>query len=127
MYADDLLLLSLSIVDLQYLVDICTKELKDLDMKINSTKSCCLRIGPRTSIPPVNIVVDVDSSIVSWNNELKYLGLTYVSGCKLRCNFHLKKVKYFGSVNNIFCKIGNKSAADVILSLIYSKCTPILL
>jgi len=50
-----------------------------------------VRIGPRISIPPVNIVVD--GSIVSWNKELRYFVLTFVSGCKLQCNFHLKKAK----------------------------------
>jgi len=51
-------------------LDICSKELNDLDMQKNSKKSCCLKIGPRTRIPPVNIVVD--SSVVSWNNEGTY-------------------------------------------------------
>jgi len=40
-------------------------------------------------------------------------------------NFSSKEPKkYLGSVNNIFCKVGNTSAVDVLLFLIYSKCTP---
>jgi len=52
---------------------LCSKELKDLDMKMNSAKSCCLRIGQRTSIPPDSVPVNivVDSSNVSWNKELR--------------------------------------------------------
>jgi len=76
MYADDLLLLSLSIVDLQCFVDICTRELNDLDMKINSTKSCCLRIGPRTSIPAVNILVNDNN--VSWSSLVVNLNVIFI-------------------------------------------------
>ena len=47
MYADYLLLLSISIFDLQCMIDICKKELDWLDMKINIKKSSCIRIGSR--------------------------------------------------------------------------------
>ena len=47
MYADDLLLLALSIEDLQNMINICKSELDWLDLKINSNKSSCIRIGPQ--------------------------------------------------------------------------------
>jgi len=47
MYADDLILLSISISDLQKMLDICNKGFHDLDLPINIKKSCCLRVGPR--------------------------------------------------------------------------------
>jgi len=48
MYADDLLLLSISVTHLQKMLDICVKELASLDMKINVKKSNWLRIGGET-------------------------------------------------------------------------------
>ena len=42
MYADDILLMSISISDLQILVDICSKELILIDMIVNVCKSVCM-------------------------------------------------------------------------------------
>jgi len=49
MYADNLVLLSISVCDLQALVNICVNELALIDMIINCNKSGCLRIGNRQS------------------------------------------------------------------------------
>jgi len=45
MYADDLLLLSKSLCDLQLMIDICCAELEGIDMCLNVKKSQVLRIG----------------------------------------------------------------------------------
>src|SRR5207244_11923819 len=45
MYADDLLLLSSSITDLQKMVNLCVREFEAIDLSINLQKSCCVRIG----------------------------------------------------------------------------------
>jgi hypothetical protein len=57
MYADDLILISISLMHLQLLVDICKQEFDKIDMQINGSKSGCLRIGPRHAMPcePINI------------------------------------------------------------------------
>jgi len=34
---------------LQKALEICQRELENLDMSINAKKTCCLRIGPRAS------------------------------------------------------------------------------
>jgi len=47
LYADDKLLLTLSVESLQKLVTICATELASLDMSTNGNKSVCMRIGPR--------------------------------------------------------------------------------
>ena len=46
MYADDLLLISISITDLQQMIDICTGVLDSCNLDINSSKTVGLRIGP---------------------------------------------------------------------------------
>jgi hypothetical protein len=45
-YAGDILLIAPTVMSLQTLVTICEKELQELDMQINATKSACTRIGP---------------------------------------------------------------------------------
>ena len=57
MYADDLILLSISIHDMQAMVDICEIEFKNILMSINSKKSACLRIGDRHNVPSKSITI----------------------------------------------------------------------
>ena len=44
MYADDLVLLSISVSDLQNLINVCADVLTDLDLTINFVKCQCIRI-----------------------------------------------------------------------------------
>src|SRR6267154_969380 len=44
LYADDLLLLSISVSDLQLMIDKCIYVLNGLDLQLNSSKSFCMRI-----------------------------------------------------------------------------------
>ena len=55
MYADDLLLLSISITHLQKMITICVDVLGACDLEVNAKKSCCLRIGPRHNIISCNV------------------------------------------------------------------------
>ena len=46
MYADDLLLMSASVSDLQLMLDICGVEGRNLGIEFNSKRSLCMDIGP---------------------------------------------------------------------------------
>jgi len=46
-YADDIMLISPSVVEIERLLYACENELNWLDLAINFKKSCCVRIGPR--------------------------------------------------------------------------------
>ena len=124
MYADDLLLMSISICDLQSMVDICVKEFKEIGLSINIKKSVCLRIGPRYKIPVSSI--SVDNSVLEWKSQLKYLGVTLLAGTTIKCNLQIVRQKYFRSLNGIFGKIGTQSSTAVTLSLINCFCVPVL-
>jgi len=47
LYADDILLISLSVTNPERMLHRCEHELAWLDMSINRKKSCCLRVAPR--------------------------------------------------------------------------------
>jgi len=47
LYADDILLLSPTVCELQNVLHMCERELDALDLTNNVKKSCCLRIGTR--------------------------------------------------------------------------------
>jgi len=51
----------------------------------------------------------------------------FVSGRVFNCSFHYAKSRYLRSFNAILSKVGRFASEEVIISLIYAKCVPILL
>ena len=78
LYADDILLISSSVCELQRIFDVCERELVWLDMAINTKKSCCIRIGPRNDYACANITTSQGYSL-PWTIEIRYLGIYSVS------------------------------------------------
>ena len=74
MYADDLILLSISVTDLQNLFNVCSEIFIELDLPINVSKCHCMRIGPRfdVSCTPLKI----QDNEVNWVDNINYLGVT---------------------------------------------------
>ena len=63
-YADDILLLSPSVVDFKKLVHLCEREMIWLNMAINCfKKSCCLRIGSHCDIKCANTLTPCGHAI----------------------------------------------------------------
>ena len=58
MYADDLILLAISLEDLQEMINVCSEEFIKLDMKPNAKKSCCMRVGKRFNSKVNDILID---------------------------------------------------------------------
>ena len=126
LYADDILILTSSITELQRLFQRCENELIWLDMSINTCKSCCLRIGLRFD-KPVCAILTLSGSPLPWVNELRYLGI-YIQNARLfKCSFNQAKRCYYRALNAIFGRIGRFASEEVVLQLIASKCVPILL
>ena len=104
MFADDLILLSISVRDLQLMVNMICEELIDLDMTINIVKSCSVKIGQNYEVNPKEILIDTNYNVLQWRSSMKYLGLTFSSGKKLKCDFHMIKSRLFASINGILGK-----------------------
>ena len=126
LYADDILLLSPSVTGLQMLIDTCEKELDNIDMLINVKKSVSTRFGSRFNKPCAELVSNHGGSI-KWSPYCCYLGIQFISGSTFRCKHDDAKSRFFRAFNAIYSKVGRFSSEDVILSLIRSKCIPILL
>jgi len=125
MYADDLILLDLTVSDQQKMINICKVELDWLDMKVNAKKSGCIRIGQRCDAVVSKIFIDGEP--IAWVSELPYLGIVIKSAKTFKCCFHLKKLKFYRSINGILGKLGNSPPISVILSLVSINCNRILL
>ena len=93
LYADDLLLLSISVTDMQKMVDIVRTELDWLDMSINIHKSVCLRIRRRYDAPTSEIVIA--NIPIKARREFKYLGMFIVAAKSSKLNLHQAKNEIF--------------------------------
>jgi hypothetical protein len=125
MYADDLLLLAISLRDLQAMIDLCVEEFDNLDLKINIKKTVCMRIGKNHSEKVA--FMSINSHLLDWKQEIRYLGVYILSGNSFKCNMQLARQKFFRALNGIFAKIGTKASPNVILSLVDAYCLPVLL
>ena len=124
MYADDIILLAISICDLQAMLNICLTFFDDLDIEINAKKSNCMRVGPQHKITSAEI--NVKNVILDWKAEIKFLGVNLTCGNHLGINLQSARQKYFQAANGIFAKIGTLSSPAVLISLVDSFCVRIL-
>ena len=74
MYADDLILLSITVSDLQSLLDMCGTLFSNLDLPINISKCHCLRIGPRYKVTCRSLTIFGVN--IDWVSETRFLGIT---------------------------------------------------
>lgn len=125
-YADDIILLSPTVTGLQILFNVCEIELSILDMQINSKKTQCIRFGRNFDKNCHNLHTSQDVAL-QWVTSCRYLGVYFVSGINVRCSFEESKRKFFRAFNAIFGKVGRQSSETVILTLLHSKCIPVLL
>src|SRR5271165_3878920 len=124
MFADDLLLMAISVCDLQCMVNLCLDDFENMDMKINVNKSVCIRIGVRHKAEVANFVIQTQA--MEWKCELKHLGVYLLSAKVLKSNLQSVRQKYFRALNGLFAKVGTRSSPMVTLSLIDSFCVPLL-
>ena len=125
MYADDLLLLSVSITHMQLLINMCNSILTEYGLQLNSGKTTCIRIGNRHN--QVGSVLYLNNQALQWHAQLRYLGVYILSARSFKCNLQSARHNFYRAANDIFSKIKSSNNPTVILSLTASFCTPVLL
>ena len=123
MYADDIILLSPSILGLQGMLDICYDFGCNNDIIFNSKKSVCLMVSTRDCNVKCNMYLGIHE--LSWVTTLKYLGVHFIAKKDLVVDVMPNKCKFHAALNSIMCK--SKFAAEPVkLQLIKSFCLPLL-
>jgi len=84
-------------------IEICEGEMAWLDMCFNVNKSCLLRCGPRYKKPCVAILLN-GNLLREWST-VKYLGVTFESGLKLKVSLVAKRIEFFGAFNYIYMSV----------------------
>lgn len=124
MYADDLILLSASVKELQLMLDICSQIGDELSVKFNPSKSKCMVIGPHLNLKPYPLTLG--NLALPWVSSLEYLGISIMSHKSFKIDLSNVRRKFFASVNSILSKC-NFTSDIVKLSLLESYSLPILL
>jgi len=125
-YADDILLLTPTVSELQNLLNTCERELQALDLIINVKKSCCLRIGPHIDVNCERLC-SLPGTFLPWTKEVEYLGIYLVSSKRFKISTEHSRRSFYRAANAIFGRIGRIATEEVVLHLLLSKCVPILL
>ena len=119
MYADDLILISASILDLQSMLDICNSVGSSLGLKFNSKKSHCIFIGPSPIARLPSMLIG--DQTIHWSQQIKYLGVWINAHKNFNVDLKESRRKFFMTLN---CILSNtKFACDLVrLKLLESYC-----
>ena len=124
MYADDILLLSSSCIELQKMLNACSDLGDILGIRFNSKKSRCVIIGPNkpSKLPDMYI----DNDLLQWCDKIKYLGIFIKSDARFRVDYSEARRKYFSALNSIVCN--SKFCTEIVIfELVEKQCMPLLL
>ncbi len=124
MYADDVILISPSVSELQNMILICCEELALLDLSLNLGKSVALRMGKGWKRNCCALMTS--ETAIKWVNETRYLGLYLMSGPKFSCNFEKTKIKYYRAANAILARLGKQENPTVTVHLLQTMAFPII-
>ena len=99
-YADDIILLSASICDMQSMINSCFTEGAKIDIIFNASKSCLFKVG---KVFNENLMsLKLGSQSLCWMNKLKYLGLYFISSKSLKVDILNCIRKCYSSNSAIF-------------------------
>jgi len=123
LYADDIIFLSASLAVLQKMLDIATITAETLLLEFNTKKSVCIAFGPR--IPDQLPSMLLSYKHIEWRDSISYLGVTFLSGKRIKTDCNVLKRKFYTACNCVFSNCYNVSEV-VQLQLQESYCLPIL-
>ena len=122
-FADDILLLSASIIHLQNMLYICNNFGLEFDVKFNPIKSHLIQVGLDNNVTlPELMLCNV---FIKWCTQVRYLGIFINSGNKFSISSDTCRRKFLGSVFAILQKCNNISE-EIKCHIIQHSCLPIL-
>lgn len=117
LYADDMLLLSPSVMGLQKMLDLCLSTSNLLALKFNANKSFCMAIGKHSKFAISPMLLGDDN--VAWVHSIKYLGIKVTGGKSLMFDSDSIKQSFFAASN---CIYAHAKHLDEIVHLSLQEC-----
>ena len=124
MYADDVLLVSASVVKLQKMLDLCFEFANDNGLKFNSVKSGCLVFGKGFDNCKLADMT-IGNECINWVPSYMYLGLKIVSGRQFSVDVDGRRSKFCAAVNSVLSHKTSLSE-ECIMHIIKTQCLPVL-
>jgi hypothetical protein len=125
LYADDVLLLSNSVTELQHILDICVATMNEIGMSFNVKKSGFMRCGNRSDVKCSTMYLG-DYKLEQWTS-IKYLGVVLKAGKTMTADFVEAKSSFYRCFNSIYAKSCMADVETIPIMLINSMCVPKLL
>jgi len=125
LYADDILLVSHSVSDMQAMLDLCSQEAGALDFTVNAKKYVVLRIHPRYNQASASLTLSGET--LSYVDQCKYLGVVLTSFKYFKCSFDHVKSKFYRCFNTVFYRSKNAGSELVSVQLMQLICVPVLI
>jgi len=98
-YADDIILLSASVLQLQAMIDVCNKCGDDLDIQFNAAKSSLFTVGKDCKEKLINL--HIGNSNICWSDSMKYLGVHFQSARCMKVDISVCIRRFYASSNAI--------------------------
>ena len=122
-YADDLIVLSSSVMQLQCILNLCCNFGKECDLTFNIDKSCCGCIGIPISVKQPVLVLD--GKVLRWADSFYYLGVNFLVGSSLKVDCKPRILKFISSVCSVLHhKV--KGFESIFADILIKKCLPVL-
>jgi len=122
MYADDLLLLSPSLLGLQSMLDICSSYGGLHDIIFNANKTVIMPVG-RNLVHKSEMYIA--NQLITWVDRFKYLGVSFLGRSSLVVDVMPVKRKFYGALNSVFSR--HSSIDEMVkLHLVRAFCLPLL-
>jgi len=104
LYADDVLLLSPSVIGLQNMLDKCFELASTLSLEFNVEKSHCIAIGKMCNKELTPMILGFYS--IQWCEAIKYLGVYLQGGRSLKFDINSTKRTFYAACNSFLHSSG---------------------
>jgi hypothetical protein len=125
LYADDILLISGSIVKLQFMLDLCYNFGYSNDLMFNAKKSVCMAFGKLCDVASESqLCIGLDR--INWVEMCVYLGVNICSGRKFHTNCEERRRKFCVAANTVISH-NSMLSEECYMHLLNRQCVPILM
>ena len=123
-YADDVLLLSGSVIKLQKLLDLCNDYANEFSLVFNNKKSWSMMYGKEYEYDMKKVQFAGD--YIEWVSEGVYLGVKLIAGKCFKTDVGERKRKFFAVFNNVIAN-GGFLSEECLMEIYNKQCIPILM
>jgi len=125
LYADDILLIANSVMEMQKMLDVCFNMMHDIDMCFNVSKSVAMRCGDRFKASCASLTLG--GNVIHYTDKLKYLGVVFKAGKRITCACDHVKLSFYKVFNALYARSKSSQSELISVQLMKSFCIPVIM